>query len=87
MSQNQTAVELAKEYEQLAIAATNDYCRLKRHDPVAGFPALARQIAFCTTMNVIWTSIARRLAEGPEIYESKDDGRHDVGDYYGEYGI
>jgi len=79
MQQNQTAVELAKEYEQLAIAATNDYCRLKRHEPVGAFPALAKQIGFCTTMHVLWKGVARRLAEGPEMYESKNP--------YDEYGV
>jgi hypothetical protein len=84
MSPNQTAEELAKEYEQLAIAATNDYCRLKRHEPVNSFPALAKQIGFCTTMHMLWGSIARQLAEGPELYETRND---DAGDYYNEYGV
>ena len=92
MIKNQTAVELAKEYEQLAIAATNDYCRLKRHEPENGFPALAKQIGFCTTMCVLWTSIARRLAEGPTL-PPVDFGAVDYGameeetrKYYDEFG-
>ena len=67
MGMNQTAAEIAKEYESLAIAVTNDFCRLKRQDPVAGFPAVAKAIGFYTAMNVLWTSIARRPAEGPEM--------------------
>lgn len=91
MNQNQTAAELAHEYEQMAIAATNDYCRLKRHEPTGGFPMLAKQIGFCTTMHVLWQRIARQLAEGPEIYPQEGfhgnnpDGT--VRDTYGEYGI
>jgi len=85
MQTNQTAAELAKEYEQLAIAVTNDYCRLKRQDPVAGFPAVAKAIGFYTTMNTLWVGIARRLAEGPEMYENKPDGT--VEGPYGEYGV
>jgi hypothetical protein len=72
METNQTAAELAKEYEQLAIAATNDYCRLKRHQPEEGFPAVARSINFYGTMHLLWQRIARKLAEGPAIYPSGD---------------
>jgi hypothetical protein len=79
MEQNQTAAQLATEYEQMAIAATNDYCRLKRHQPEEGFPAIAKAIGFYTTMYVLWQRVARKLVEGPEMYESKNP--------YDEYGI
>lgn len=88
MHQYQTAAELAKEYEQMAIAATNDYCRSKRHNPIAELPALAKQIAFCTTMHMLWKSVARRLEIGPEIYPSDTDFRGTTTDnYFDEYGI
>jgi hypothetical protein len=89
MEKNQTAAELAKEYEQLAIAATNDYCRLKRHEPESAFSALTKQISFCTTMHVFWISIARRLAAGPEMYSrgKEVDWPTDDNSPYDEYGV
>jgi hypothetical protein len=88
MNQNQTAKELAHEYEQMAIAATNDYCRLKRHQPEEGFPAVAKMIGFCTTMHVLWRRIARKLAEGPEIHEQSNYwSQVDPNDYHDEYGV
>jgi hypothetical protein len=57
---NQTARELETEYEQLAIAATNDYCRFKRLEPSESFPALAKQISVYTMLSVLWGGVARR---------------------------
>ena len=88
MQTNQTAAELAHEYEQMAIAATNDFCRLKRHQPEAGFPAVAKSIGFCTTMHVLWKSVARQLAEGPEVREQNEYwSQVDPNDYHDEYGV
>lgn len=85
MQQNQTARELAHEYEQMAIAATNDYCNLKRYKAFGEFPALVSHIEFCTTMYILWRRVNKKLTEGPEMYESESDWT--VEDYYGEYGV
>ena len=91
MERNQTAAELAKEYEQQAIAATNDYCRLKRHQPEGGFPAVAKSIGFYTTMHVLWARIARKLAEGPAMQEGPGnftiEGNEETRNYYDEFGV
>ena len=92
MERNQTAAQLATEYQDLGIAATNDYCRLKRHQPEEEFPAVARSINFYGTMCVLWQHIARRLAEGPELppadYKAVDYGamEDEQRKYYDEFG-
>ncbi len=76
---NQTAREIAKEYESMAIEAANQYCALKDRNPFSDFSALARHVAFCTTMQRCWVGVANRI--------ELDKGALDGEDYYGEYGI
>lgn len=70
MRPNQTAKDIAREYQQLAVAATNSYCNAKRHDPRASFVMMAKKIELYTTLNSLWDAVHRRLAEGPEMYEN-----------------
>ncbi len=79
MRENQTAREIAREYENMAIESANQYCRLKDQNPFSDFSALARHVAFCTTMQRCWVGIANKL--------DIDQGAYDGEDYYGEYGI
>ncbi len=79
MERNQTAYEIAKEYELMAIDSANQHFRLKRSHPFSEFPALRKHVELCTLMNTVWDGIAKKLDSGPEMYESDD--------YYGEYGI
>ncbi len=83
MDSNQTAKEIATEYENMAIESANQYCRLKDQRPFDDFSALSKHVAFCTLMYRCWDSVARDLDKGPNIYGADDDRR----DYYGEYGI
>lgn len=73
---NQTAREIAAEYEELAITSANQHYRLKQAHPFAEFPGLAAHVAFCCAMQKTWEEIAYKLDVGPEMYES-DDERHD----------
>lgn len=70
---NQTAAEIAKEYEQLAIKSANDHYRLKQQKPFSDFPALTAHVAFCTSMQATWDEIARKLSSGPPIHGANDD--------------
>lgn len=73
MERNQTAAEIASEYEIMAIESANQHYRLKQTKPFNDFPALARHVAFCTLMHRYWEHIAKKLASGPEMYETNDD--------------
>lgn len=70
---NQTAMEIAKEYETMAIKAANDHYRLRQQKPFADFPALAAHVSFCTSMQVTWNDIAQKLERGRNIYGASDD--------------
>ncbi len=80
---NQTAAEIAREYEALAIKSANQHYHLKMHKPFAEFPALAAHVMFCTSMQLTWNEIAQKLSAGPNIYGADDDTH----DHYGEFGI
>ncbi len=73
---NQTAAEIAREYEAQAIKSANQHYHLKQRAPFADFPALAAHVTFCTSMHVTWNEIAQKLEAtgGPD-------------DYHREYGI
>ena len=79
MRENKTAKEIATEYEKMAIESANQYCRLKDQNPFEDFSALAKHVAFCTTMQRCWVGIANKIGI--------DQGAYDQEDYYGEYGI
>jgi len=71
MAQNQLAVEIAREYEGMAIEAANQHYRLAQARPFESFSALGRHVAFCTMMCQCWDQIAKRLEAGPEMYETE----------------
>lgn len=70
---NQTATEIAKEYEHLAIKSANQHYHLKQQKPFADFPALAAHVRFCSDMRIVWREIAQKLEAGPNIYGANDD--------------
>lgn len=81
MERNQLAAEISREYEQLAIAAANQHFRLKQQKPFEDFPALGRHVAFCTLMHRYWEQIAKKLDEGPEMFETEKQEPNEWGFY------
>ncbi len=79
MGSNQTAREIADEYELLGIESANQYCRLKRQKPFEEFRALAKHVAFCTLMHRVWNEVAMKLETGPELFEN--DGENNIGEW------
>lgn len=74
MERNQTAREIAAEYELMAIDAANQLFRLRQQRPFMEFPGLSKHRDFCTLMHKYWQSITEKLDTGPEMYESDSDG-------------
>ncbi len=70
---NQTAAEIAREYEALAIKSANQHYHLKQQKPFSDFPALAAHVSFCSTMQVVWNEIAQKLEAGPSSNSANDD--------------
>ncbi len=64
MESNQTAAEIAREYEAMACESANKYCKLRMKHPGVTYPALASHVSFCTLMQFRWMDVARVLEKG-----------------------
>lgn len=83
----QTAVEIAKEYESMALETHYQYYNLKQQNPHQEFPALARHESFCCKMYAIWESITEllKIQNSKEVDLLEQQGNEMYGDIYDDW--
>ena len=61
MEPNQTALQIAKEYERMAMKSIDQHYRLVQTHPFSEFSALKKHVGFCTDMSAFWSDVSRQL--------------------------